>query len=112
MRINIKALSVNNAWKGKRFKTREYDVWRAQSLYRLPSDLKLKFDLLESEIELCITFGVSNKSSDLDNLLKPFIDSLQEKYKFNDKKIKRIVCEKEYVAKGNEYIDFELKKYS
>jgi Holliday junction resolvase RusA-like endonuclease len=52
--------------------------------------------------------GLSNKKSDLDNVIKPFQDALQAKYKFNDHQIYHICATKMIVDRGAEFIDFGL----
>lgn len=106
MRIDVKPLSVNESWKGRRFKTDKYK--RYESLVYLllpnvsiPKDCKLK---------LIIEAGFSSKGSDLDNVIKPFQDILQKRYKFNDSQIYEIAARKVIVKKGSEYIDFKLNK--
>lgn len=106
MRINIPALSVNKVWCGRRFKTPDYKQYEKDVLFLLPKKIEIPKD--NKKILLKITFGVSSKNSDLDNLLKPFEDLLQKKYGFNDKRIYRIEAEKIDVEKQNEYIDFVL----
>jgi Holliday junction resolvase RusA-like endonuclease len=53
---------------------------------------------------------MSNMASDVDNVVKPFIDILQKKYEFNDKYIFRLIVEKKIVAKGADFIEFYIKK--
>lgn len=106
MRIDIKPLSVNDCWKGKRYKTMEYKLYEQELYYSLkqrkyPTDKKLK---------LIVKVGITHRS-DIDNVLKPFIDILQKRYGINDKFIYKIVIEKENVKQGNEYIDFEIYEY-
>jgi hypothetical protein len=36
-KIQIKPLSVNDAWKGRRFKTDEYKVYEQVLMYKLPA---------------------------------------------------------------------------
>ena len=78
MRIKIKALSVNNCWQGRRFKTKQYKGYEKELLLKLPNKKVGK-----GKIALYIIFGFSNKLSDIDNGLKPLIDILQTRYKFN-----------------------------
>ena len=59
---------------------------------------------------LIIEFGFSSAASDLDNGLKPIIDILQKKYRFNDKEIHEIHARKQHVKKGEEYIEWELRQ--
>lgn len=112
IKIPIKPLSVNEAWQGKRFKTPKYGTWRQNCLFLLPPTLPFNFDPLGCEIEVCFLFGISSKNADLDNLLKTFIDALQLKYGFNDKKIIKIIAEKTHVQKGEEFIQFEFKEFN
>jgi len=66
--------------------------------------------IMESKpMEIFIEVGFSNKASDIDNIVKPFVDILQKKYKFNDKHIYKMTVEKFIVDKGNEYIEFYMK---
>ena len=105
MLINIKPLSVNQAWKGRRFKTKAYDKYIKDMMSILP---KLKTPV--GKIELEITFGLSSRAADIDNPLKCFIDCLQKKYKFDDKMIYRLIVNKEITKKGKEFILFNIKE--
>lgn len=106
MRIDIKALSSNQAWKGRRFRTDNYKSYEKELL------LKLKpMEIPDGKLELWINVGFSSKLSDIDNALKSFIDILQKKYDFNDNRIYKIVAEKCIVGKGEEYIGFGINCY-
>jgi len=105
-KISIKALSVNQAWQGRRFKTEEYKAYELEFIYLLPP-LKIP----NGKLKLKIEFGVSSPLSDVDNMLKPTIDCLQKKYGFNDKNIYEIHARKVDVKKKEEYIHFEIIKY-
>ena len=102
-KINIKPLSVNEAWQGRRFKTKKYIHYESIMLKLLP-----KINMTNPPYRLNITVGFSNKASDLDNILKPFIDILQKKYGINDKHIEILHIEKQIVTKKNEFISFEI----
>ncbi len=102
----IKALSVNKAWQGKRFKTKEYLQYEKQVLLLLP-----RIIIPDGKLLLEITFGMSNKASDIDNPLKPFLDILQKKYNFDDKQIYKLIVNKEITAKNQEFIKFKITKY-
>lgn len=103
VQLNVKPLSVNEAWKGKRYKTRKYSLFEREMLLKLPA---CKID---SCTELFIRFGFSSKLSDIDNPVKMVLDVLQKKYGFNDRDIFRLTVEKEIVKKGDEYIHIEIK---
>lgn len=104
--IKIKPLSVNKAWQGKRFKTIDYTRFERYLMYLLPKKVKIP-----EKIELRIKWGLSSKLADIDNPLKPFIDVLQKKYKFNDNQIFRLIVEKEETKKGDEFIAFEIVEF-
>ena len=103
-RLPIKPLSVNDAWKGRRYKTDKYIAYEMELLYRLP-----KIVLPPPPYEVTYRFGFSSVSSDNDNPVKPFQDVLSKKYKFNDKLIKRTIIESDYVKKGQEFVEFSIK---
>jgi Holliday junction resolvase RusA-like endonuclease len=104
--VKIKPLSVNEAWQGKRFKTVAYSRYRRALAFMLP-----KLEVPAGPLELHLEFGFSNSASDFDNPVKCFVDSLQEKYGFNDKLIMRAIIEKKKVKKGEEYIKFQILPY-
>lgn len=101
--IYIKPLSVNKAWQGRRFKTKEYKAYEKELL------LKLKpMEIPSGSISINVTFYFKNKLSDIDNPLKPFLDILQKKYKFNDRDIYNLNVTKKISNK--EGIDFTILK--
>lgn len=104
IRIDIKPLSVNEAWKGRRFKTDAYKIYQNTLFWLLP-----KIKVPDPPFEIHFKFGFSNSLSDWDNPVKPTQDILSKKYGFNDKLIRKAIVETEIVKKGEEYIEFELK---
>lgn len=103
MRIKVKPLSVNKVWQGKRFKTPEYKAYEEELLYLLKKET-----IPRGRLFLTLTVGVSSKNADLDNTIKPFLDILQKKNGFNDKNIYVLDVAKEDVARGKEYIEYEI----
>lgn len=104
MKINIKPISVNQCWQGKRFKTPIYKRYEKAMDLLLP-----KADLSRyNKIELKIIGYMSNKQSDIDNIVKPIQDILQKKWNFNDSKVYRLIVTKKIVAKWNEWIGIEV----
>lgn len=102
IKLNIKALSVNKAFQGRRFKTPEYNKFISNMLLVLP---KLK-DVPTKDIRLKIEFGYSSKLSDIDNGLKTFLDCLVKKYGFDDRYIIELFVTKKIVEKGKDHIKF------
>lgn len=102
--FKIKPLSVNECWKGRRFKTDAYKDYERTLLNNLPDIV-----IPKPPFSVEYTFGFSSKASDFDNPIKVLQDILQKRYGFNDKFIKRAVIEVDHVSKGNEYIKFSIK---
>lgn len=105
IKLKIKALSVNKVWAGRRFKTKDYKEYEKAVLAILP-----KMKIPDGGLKLKIEFGLSNKLADIDNGIKPFVDILQTKYKFNDRWIMKMGVTKKIIKKGEEYIKFSITK--
>ena len=99
----IKPLSINECWAGKRFKTPAYKNYEKELLYTLPQK-----ELPEPPYMITFEFGFSSKLSDWDNPVKPLQDILQKKYNFDDKNIYKAIVEKKLVEKGKEYFKVSL----
>jgi Holliday junction resolvase RusA-like endonuclease len=109
-KISIKPLSVNDAWKGQRFKTEKHKWYETQLMFLLSHSDELA-DLKKNEkLAVELYFGFSSQSSDWDNGIKQFMDVISKKYGFNDNRIYRGVVEKEIVKKGEEYVRFRIYK--
>lgn len=107
MIINIKPLSVNKVFKGKRIRTKEYDWYEFQVRKLLPN-----ITIPNGKLDIYYKIGFSTRASDIDNCIKPFQDILSKKYKFNDNLIYRLEVDKVIVPKGKEFIEFEIKPYN
>ena len=106
MRVNIKPLSCNDAWKGKRFKSTAYKKYELDLLFLLP-----KFQLPEPPYEIYLKFYFSSAASDLDNPVKQILDIFQKKYGINDKHVYKLVVEKGKAEKGQEWFEFLILPY-
>lgn len=101
--VNMKPMSVNGAWQGRRFKSDEYKAYTDSCMSILPN-----IELPLPPYRINFTFGVSNPASDWDNPVKPIQDILQSRYKFNDKDIYEAFVKKVIVPKRMEYFEFEI----
>jgi len=106
-KINMAPLSVNKAYSGRHFPTRELKEFKNSFPFLLPKHIKIP----EDKIQIKLLFGVSNKGSDVDNLCKCVIDGLSSSYEFNDNRVYKVIAEKSIVEKGNEFIEFEITEY-
>ena len=101
--LNIKPLTINQAYTGRRYKTPAYKKYKRDVLMILP-----RLKLPEGFLSVSLEFGFSNQASDIDNPVKLFIDCLQDKYGFNDRIIKELYVRAFDVKKGDEYIKFSI----
>lgn len=91
---------------GRKRKTAAYRDYEMKVPKELPS-LELP---KRGPLGLRLRAGLSNRNADLDNVAKPFIDILQKAYGFNDNRIYLLEMTKVIVAKGQEYIEFEINE--
>lgn len=100
-------MTVNEAWQGRRFKTKAYNKYQTDLLFMLP-----KIVIPSGKLHIIIEYGFSNKLCDVDNPNKQFIDVLSKKYGFNDNMVYKLEAEKVDVKKGQEYIKFKIIEYA
>ena len=105
--LDVKPLSINQCWQGRRFKTKAYKQYEKAILLLLPS---IEFTY-KDEIEINIVFGFSSKTADIDNPLKPILDILQKKYGFNDRSVYRLTADKVIVPKKQEFVKIKISNY-
>ena len=103
-RCDVKPLSMNEAFMGRKRKTAAYRTYEIKLPKHLPEvDIPAR-----GPLGLRVRVGYSNRQSDNDNGLKPFIDILQKQYGFNDNRIYKLDVTKVKTEKGEEYIAFDL----
>ena len=107
-RISIKPLSLNSAYRGRRFATVELLSYK-QAIGLLAPKLP-QIQSSTARLEVHYRFGMSSKASDVDNCVKCLQDALADKYGFNDREIYKMVVEKVDCKKGEEFIEFNIKK--
>ncbi len=103
IKINIKPLSVNQSYKGRKFKTKEYTVYSKILSHLLP-----KLKVPDGKLKIEYVFGFSSSGADADNCIKPAQDLISKKYGFNDNRIYELTVKKVIVKKGDEYLSFEI----
>jgi Holliday junction resolvase RusA-like endonuclease len=104
--LKIKPLSVNKAYKGKKYTTKEYKFYEQEILLYLPSE-KLK---LLPPYKILYNFGFSSTRADADNPVKVLQDIISRFYGFDDRHIFEINIKKHLVKKGEEFIEFEIRE--
>lgn len=113
MRINIKPISANEMWQGKKFKSPKYKAWREEFGYELLRTMD-KHHRKEFDCKVAINLRIFCKNadrSDIDNFIKPILDALVENKILKDD---RLVNELEVTKHKSEeeYIFLNIKKYS
>lgn len=104
-KIPIKPLTVNKAWQGRRFKTKDYKQYE-RDIKRV---LK-RGRLYTGRLSVGIRFFIRRYTvSDVDNFLKPLLDILTKlDYWVDDRQIKKITIEK--FKSKEEYIEVEINE--
>lgn len=105
-KIDVKPLSVNDAWQGRRFKTKEYLRYEKIMLLLLPPAR-----LPEPPYSVWYEWGFSNMQSDCGNPEKCVSDIIQKKYGINDNQFMEIHLKKVKVKKGEEYVGIRIEHY-
>jgi Holliday junction resolvase RusA-like endonuclease len=103
-KVNQKPLSVNEAFKGRKFRTKAYLDFERDMLLKMPAGKVDTDQMLRVEL----FFGFSSKSADIDNPIKASIDLAQKKYGFNDKNVFELNVRKCIVKKGEEFIQMGI----
>ncbi len=103
--IPLKPLSINIAWQGQRFKTKDYKQYE-NDFYKVVSRAKKP---LTGNISVKYVFFLKNCSrTDVDNLIKPTQDLLVKRgYIEDDRKIVHIDARK--IKSMTDYIHIEIE---
>lgn len=65
----------------------------------------------DSPVHFTVYAGLSNKASDLDNIIKPLLDTYQNIFEeFNDKTVQGIILQRDRVKRGREYLWVRVTK--
>ena len=65
----------------------------------------------KDEVSFTIEAGLSNRGADLDNIIKPVLDTYQGIFEeFNDNRVYLIELVKKIVPKGDEYLNINIER--
>ncbi len=84
----------------------EYVAFKKEIAADLRGDYGINKD---DRYKLTVLVGYSSKLSDLDNCLKPLLDSMQLAMYFDDRQVFEINCMKVHVAKGDHFIMIRME---
>jgi len=106
-KVDIKPMTANKCWQGRRFKTVKYKDWRDQVGYLIKNDKKFTGGKYELLIHVYTKYS---STSDVDNFIKPIMDCLVDVGIIEDDRfIQKVTCEKFKSAEN--YFEYELKEY-
>lgn len=106
LKIDIKPISINYAFQGRRFKTKKCKEYEASLWYRLP-----KKPMITGDVEVFFDFFLVNyKKTDISNLVKVTEDIIvKKKYIEDDRKIVKMHLSKKKSDK--DMMTITIKKY-
>ena len=104
-KVNIKPLSINQAFKGRRYKTDKCNLFIKEVLSLLPKNIDYPD---KKNVKLAIEFGFSSNACDCSNHIKIFEDCIVKKYGVDDRYTYEMHIFKNIVKKGEEYIKFKI----
>ena len=85
-----------------RHKTADYKNYQLEILDELKG---IEWPFGTSQLNVLVHAGLSNRGADIDNVIKPILDTYQSIYdEFNDNKVYSISLFKDIVPKGDEYL--------
>lgn len=105
--LPIKPLSVNRAYKGRKYPTDELKSYKKAIPLLLPSHLQLP----PGELVLLFRFHFKRKASDVDNCCKAAQDIITNHYGVDDREIFMTINEKIINPKEPERLEFEFLSY-
>jgi len=107
--VNISPISINKCWKGRRFKTYDYCVWREELGYIIRHQ-----ETITGWVNIDLEFHIKSfKATDTDNMVKPIMDSLVENEVITDDRfVKKLTAEKFPVdCKSKEKVIIKITKH-
>lgn len=109
-RFNIKPVSANRMYFRNKQLTKDYRLFREQVYEDVADRSKWPFEDGE-HLTFVVMVGFSSKLADVDNVIKPLLDTWQLMFEFNDKYVYKVIIEKEIVKKGEEYFEVTVTNY-
>ena len=95
-------------WRGKRVKTKEYMDYQNEVRDEM---MGIEWPFGSSPVSFWFKAGLSARQADLDNLLKPLLDTFQNVFDdFNDNKVYYLEAHKDIVPKGEEYVNVRIER--
>ena len=101
----MKPISANRMFVRKNrttFKTADYKQFQEEMALIL---MGAEWPFQDKPVLFIVYAGLSNRASDLDNIIKPLLDTYQSIFEeFNDKTVQGIILQRDRVKRGGEYL--------
>lgn len=109
-KFQVKPLSANAmTGRNKTYQTAAYTAYQNEIRDSL---MGIQWPFGTDPVAFEIEAGLSNRGQDLDNIVKPVLDTYQIIYEqFNDNKVYEIKLYKSIVSKGDEYLHVRIRQY-
>lgn len=92
--LPLKPLSINDAWQGRRFKSKDYNQFREDF-----GKVAVGSRMIEGFVRVDLVFTLTKENyshSDVDNLIKPVLDAIVDRgYIEDDRKILELTARKQ-----------------
>ena len=106
--VECKPLSINKAFQGRRFKSKEYIKYEKELMYLLPKQK----ERIDGKFAIHIDFYVKNVNGcDVDNFVKCFLDILKKAEYIKDDRYMYWLSARKHKAKaGEDRIKFKIEE--
>ena len=106
----MKPLSANKmTGRSKTYKTKDYENYQNEIRDEL---MGVEWPFGDSPVQVHFTAGMTTRAADLDNVMKPLLDTYQVIFEgFNDNKVYKLTGIKEVAGKGNEFLEVTVERY-
>lgn len=111
--IKVKPLSANRMFgaRGRRtFKSPDYVAYQEAIAAQLEG---VEWPFGSDQVSVEVEAGLSNRGADIDNIIKPVLDTYQLIFEgFNDNKVYHVELHKQIVPKGDEYLRIRISGFT
>ena len=112
--FHVKPISANMMFAGTQYYKRKQYVAYQTIIYASLHSMEAFWTFGKRPVSINVVAGLSSRASDLDNIIKPLLDTLQSYHmftEFDDKAVYEIYLRKELVKRGKEYLDVTISDF-
>ena len=110
--FEVKPVSANAMFAGAQYYKRKPYVQYQKLIWDHLDKCKAYWEFGVDPVSVLVNVGLSSKAADLDNVIKPLLDTLQSYFEeFDDKAVYEIYLKKSIVKRGKEFLDVTIKDF-